>query len=138
MEAGTYDQVRSSIRTQDARLASRWRALCTRACGIFSDETLARRARQGDHVAFEALVARYRGRLYAMAFSALGDEGEAVDARCETVVSAFRDIDSISAKWTPGTWLSLHGLRAVLRRMDMTPGRYTVESRPAVGVAPRD
>jgi len=119
MVAGTYDHIWSPITTREGWLARLWRALRTTAYRIFSDETLVKRALARDQTAFDALVARYRNRLYAMALDSLGNEGEAGDALCEMVLSAFKDIDSFGENCTPGTWLYLHGLRAVFRHMNV-------------------
>jgi hypothetical protein len=105
------------------------KSLRATAFRIFSDETLVRRARARDQAAFDALVARYRTRLYSMALSSLGNEGEAQEALSETVLEAFKDLDSFGTKCAPGTWLYLHGFRAVFKRMNLPPGKYAFENR---------
>jgi RNA polymerase sigma-70 factor (ECF subfamily) len=126
VEAKTYGRIWSPSRPQDSWRANLWRAIRTRAYGFFNDETLVRLASAKDHVAFEALVARHRNRLYTLALTSLGNEADAGDAVCEMVISAFKDIDLFGATCTPGTWLYLHGLRAVFRRL--APGKYAVET----------
>jgi DNA-directed RNA polymerase specialized sigma24 family protein len=116
----------SLVRTQEGWFVSMWNSMRTRVYGIFNDRTLVLRARSGDFVAFDALAARYADRLYAMAFSSLGNTAEATAVLCEAMRSAFRDIDSVEPRCSPGTWLHLHCLRAVLQRLDVPPGRYTV------------
>lgn len=130
MEAVTNDQIWRPIRTRDGWLTILGRKLRTRAYRVFSDETLVRRALDRDHTAFDALVARYRNRLYAMALRSLGNEGTAGDALSAMVLAAFKDIDSFGAKCTPGTWLYLHGLSAVVKRLNAPPGKYTVRIAP--------
>lgn len=116
----------SLVRTQEGWFASRWNTMRTRAYGIFNDETLVLRARSGDFAAFDALVARYADRLYAMAFSSLGNTAEATAAVSEAVCSAFRDIDSEGPHCSPAVWLHVHCFRAVFQRLNVPPGRYVV------------
>jgi hypothetical protein len=104
--------------------------------GIFSDESLVCRARAGDHAAFDALVARYRERLHAMARASLGDMDQAAAALQEAMVAAFRDLGSSGRGCTPGLWLYLHTFRAVLGRMNVPPGTYTFGSRLSGGDTP--
>lgn len=138
MEAGTYDHIWSPTRNGEGWGSYLMRAVRSRAYRIFSDETLVRRARARDHAAFDALVARYRNRLYTMAVSSLGDEGEAGDVVCEMVISAFKDIDSFNSKCAPGTWLYMHGFRAVFARLNVPPGKYAFEDRSGASLADGD
>lgn len=133
MTAETYDHIWSPRRPGEGWIAGLGRGLLTRAYGIFNDETLVRRARARDHVAFDALVARYRKRLYRMALDSLGREDEAGDALCQMVPAAFKDIDSFGEKCSPGTWLYLHGFHAVFKRRNAPPGKYTIERHPGPG-----
>ncbi len=116
----------SLIRTQEGWLAGMWHSMRTLGYGVLDDETLVSRAQGGDFVAFDALVARYRDRLYATALSSLGNAADATAATCDAVRSAFRDIDSVGPGCSPGVWFYLHCLRAVLERLNVPPGRYTV------------
>jgi len=116
----------SLIRTQEGWLAGLWSTVRTRAYSIFDDEALVSRTRSGDFAAFDALVARYQDRLYAMAFASLGNSVEATAALCDAARSAFRDIDSAGPRCSPGVWLHLHGFRAVFQRLNVPPGRYSM------------
>jgi hypothetical protein len=117
------------MKAQPGWRAGLWTALRASGYRIFSDAFLVRRAVTGDHAAFDALVARYRRRLYTLALESLRSEDKASDALRETVLSAFKDIDSFRARCSPGTWLYLHGIRAVLTSMSIPPGKYTFRSR---------
>lgn len=131
MEAGTFDRSGNARATPDSWRGNLWKTLRTKAYGILSDEALVMRARAKDYAAFDALVARYRARLFAMALRSLGTEGKAADALYETVYTALKDIGSFDARRTPSTWLYMHGLRAVFKRMNVPRGRYSFETRPA-------
>ena len=128
MATATYDHSPSPVRIREGWRTGLWRALRSRACRIYSDETLVRRAQDGDHAAFDALASRYRKRLYTLAIDSLEDESEAAEALREMVLSAFRDIDSFGDKCSPGTWLYLHGFRAVFNRLNVPRGKYTFSS----------
>ena len=131
MPVATHDLVSSPVRPQLGWIGRLRTALMTRAYRVLSDQTLVQRARARDYAAFDALVARYRRRLYTMAFGSLGDEGEARQALRETVLQAFADIDSFGRQCTPGTWLYLQGFRSVFKRMNLPPGKYVFENRAA-------
>ena len=72
-----------------------------------------------------------------MVISSLRDEATAEEVLCEIVVAAFKDIDSFGTKCAPGTWLYMHGFRAVFARMNVPPGKYTFEDRTRVPAAPQ-
>jgi len=110
----------------DSHLGGLWNTMRIRAYGILDDEALVSRARNRDTLAFDALVTRYRDRLYAMAIGSLGNGAEATEAICEAARSAFRDIDSVGPGCSPGAWLYLHTFRAVFQRLNAPPGSYTV------------
>jgi DNA-directed RNA polymerase specialized sigma24 family protein len=115
--------------SQEHQVEGVQRALRDRAYSVLDDEALVRRARARDYPAFDALVARYRNRLYTVALGSLRSEVRAGDALCEIAVSAFRDIGSSLAVSTAGVWLYLHTVRTVFRHMNLRPGAYRLESR---------
>jgi hypothetical protein len=117
MQPGTYIHVRSLGASGRRGLAGLWRRLRARAFRIFGDEVLMRRARAGDATAFDALVSRHRTRLHALGLDSLEREGLSGDVLSDTVLTAFRNLDSLGEPCAPGTWLYLHGLRAVFRRV---------------------
>ena len=114
------------IRTQEGWFAGFWNTMRLHAYGILDDEALVSRARNGDTQAFDALVTRYRDRLYAMAVGSLGNTAEATEAICEAARTAYRDLGSVGPGCSPGAWLHLHAFRAVFQRLNPPPGRYTV------------
>ena len=58
-------------------------------------ETLLARCRQGDDLAWEALVRRYQGRIFAVAFHYLRDREEARDAAQEIFIKVYRGLGSM-------------------------------------------
>ena len=139
MKAGTHIDIRSLVGAGEGWFAGLCRRLHARAMRIFGDETLMRRARAGDAAAFAALVSRYRGRLHAVAFDSLDEDMKRGDVLSETVLAAFENLDSFGAKCTPGTWLYLHGFRAVFRRMDaLADGDASENSSAAVASREQD
>jgi DNA-directed RNA polymerase specialized sigma24 family protein len=94
-----------------------------------TDDEITGLVRAGNHEAFDALVTRYRDRIYALAIAALGNEQAAGDTVCQALTSAFRDVGSVGPECSTGTWLYLHGLRAVFSRLDKAPGGYAIETR---------
>ena len=69
-----------------------------------SDETLAARAAAGDDQAFEALVARYQGRVYRLACR-LTSETDAPDVLQETFLQVYRHLATFRGDAQFGTWL---------------------------------
>src|SRR5262245_20775259 len=68
------------------------------------DETLAERAAAGDDRAFEAIVARYQGRVFRLACR-LTSETDAPDVLQETFLQVYRHLPSFRAESQFGTWL---------------------------------
>ena len=58
------------------------------------DATLVERCRQGDDLAWEALVRRWQGRVYGLAWHYLGNAEDARDAAQEAFVRVYRQLDS--------------------------------------------
>ncbi len=69
------------------------------------DRVLAQRARQGDHEAFAAIVARHDHRLRALAYRYLHDKERVEDALQDAYLKAFRNIDRYRGDAEVGTWL---------------------------------
>ncbi len=126
MVSRVYEQGWSEIATRNHGHASMWSRLRAGGYRMFSDEALLRRARLRDTAAFDAFVARYRDRLFTMAVISLGNEADADDALCDTLISAYEDIHSPTAAAAPATWLYEHGFRAVFSRMGLPAGGYAI------------
>jgi RNA polymerase sigma-70 factor (ECF subfamily) len=58
-------------------------------------DTLLARCRQGDDLAWEALVRRYQGRVYAIAYHYMRDREEARDAAQEIFIKLYRGLGSM-------------------------------------------
>ncbi len=54
---------------------------------------LVERCRQGDELAWEALVRRYQGRVFALAYHYLGNREEARDVAQESFIRVYRGLD---------------------------------------------
>lgn len=70
------------------------------------EKELIKLAQRGDNRAFEALVLRYKDRLYGIASSVCARmPSEAQDVAQETFISALKNIGSFKANSAFGTWL---------------------------------
>jgi len=69
------------------------------------DLDVARRCREGDPAAFEALYLAHAGRLFGLVSRMLGSAPEAEDVLQEIFVSAHRKMGSFRGESTLGTWL---------------------------------
>lgn len=65
------------------------------AVTIMELETLLARCRQGDDLAWEALVRQYQGRVYAMAYHFMRDREEARDAAQEVFIKIYRGLGTM-------------------------------------------
>jgi RNA polymerase sigma-70 factor (ECF subfamily) len=69
------------------------------------DESLARRAAAGDESAFEALVVRFRQRVYGLARRLTGSDGDAQDVLQDTFLQVYRGLGSFRGEARFSTWL---------------------------------
>ena len=70
-----------------------------------NDLELVRRARKGDDAGFHELVDRHAGRLYALAFSLVGNAADAEDVVQETFLGALRGLRAFKGRSSVKTWL---------------------------------
>jgi RNA polymerase sigma-70 factor (ECF subfamily) len=70
------------------------------------DATLVSAAKKGDMAAFEELVARYRDKMYARAYSMMRNEEEAVDLSQEAWVKSWQRLGQFHGESSFGTWLT--------------------------------
>ena len=69
------------------------------------DVELVRLAQDRDTRAFDELVARYRDRVYRLAFKILRHEEDAADALQDAFLSAYRGLKNFKSESTFSTWL---------------------------------
>jgi RNA polymerase sigma-70 factor, ECF subfamily len=69
------------------------------------DMLLVERCQRGDSTAYEILVNRYRGRIYAMTFNLTGNESDAWDLAQEVFIKAWRALPKFEARAAFFTWL---------------------------------
>jgi RNA polymerase sigma-70 factor, ECF subfamily len=70
-----------------------------------AEEELVKLARLGDEAAFAALVQRYQGMVYNLAYARLGDAEAAADATQETFLRAWRGLPGFAGLAAFSTWL---------------------------------
>jgi RNA polymerase sigma-70 factor (ECF subfamily) len=70
-----------------------------------SDNELLSNAKSGDHHAFEELCVRYRGRLKQRIFGIVRNQEDAEDVLQETLLSAYRHLDTFRGACRFSTWL---------------------------------
>ena len=82
-----------------------------------SGADLLERARSGDQRAFAMLVEQHRDRLWAICLRITGNQHDAEDALQDTLVAAWRAIDSFRGDAQLSTWLYRIGSNAALARI---------------------
>ena len=89
-----------------------------------SDTELVRRTQQGDSVAFDALVERYKQAVYGACVSLLHDFDLAQDLAQDTFLKAFQHLNRLAMPERFGNWLriiAVNECRLYLRRARSTP-----------------
>lgn len=82
---------------------------------------LVRRCRNGDRVAFEALVRRYQGPVYNAAYRLLSDRDEALDVSQTVFLKVFEGLDRYDSRYKFFSWIyriTINEALNVLRRSD--------------------
>jgi len=88
------------------------------------------RCRAGDALAWEALVRRVQGRVYAVAFHYLCDAEEARDLAQEVFIKVYRSLDTFSGEsFLP--WLLRLGRNAAIDRLRRKKARPQTTELPA-------
>ncbi|MBI3414988.1 MAG: sigma-70 family RNA polymerase sigma factor [Verrucomicrobia bacterium] len=71
-----------------------------------ADDVLVRKAKRGDMVAFEELVARHRDKMFARAFSLMRNEEEATDVSQEAWVKCWQRLKQFEGESSFVTWMT--------------------------------
>ena len=90
-----------------------------------SEADLLARARAGDTLAFDELIRPQRRRLHVHCYRMLGSPQDADDAVQETLLAAWRGIESFEGRSALSTWLHQISTRACLRLIAERPRRLT-------------
>jgi RNA polymerase sigma-70 factor (ECF subfamily) len=102
------------------------------------DATLVEQCLRGDTGAFDALVARYRDRVFSLAFRILGEASAAEDAMQEAFLRAYTRLPLYDPTQPFATWLLCLTARVCLnaRRERATEQRYMEQAAKAAPPAP--
>ena len=95
------------------------------------DMALVRLAQQGDMQAFEELVARYRDKIYARAFSMMRSEEDAIDLSQEAWIKAWQRLKQFHGESSFGTWMTRVVINLCLDQLRKQK-RHRVESLEAM------
>lgn len=91
-----------------------------------TDETLVQRAQAGDLAAFEELVSRHEGRVYALAWRILRNQHDAEDITQQTFLDALEHLDGFRGDARFGTWLLRIATYAALKVIRKRQGLDTI------------
>ncbi len=102
------------------------------------DAALVERCLRGDTGAFDALVERYRDRVFSLAFRILGEASTAEDAMQEAFLRAYTRLPLYDPAQSFATWLLCLTTRVCLntRRDRATEMRYLEQAAKAIPPAP--
>lgn len=70
-----------------------------------ADLEIVRRVQAGEVAAFDALVRRYRERLYGVIYNLTGNREDAADLTQDSLIKAFQSLDRFNARSAFFTWL---------------------------------
>jgi len=97
------------------------------------DVQIMRRVQAGEIELFDLLVERYRGALFTVAWSKLGDRAWAEDAVQETFLAAFVSRATYDPRFAFRTWvwtILLNLCRRHWKRRQVRPHEYSLSARP--------
>lgn len=80
--------------------------LVAEPAGPDTDEEIVRRVLDGDAASFERILRRYNQRLYRVARSIVGDDGEAEDVVQEAYLRAYEHLGGFAGRSSFATWLT--------------------------------
>lgn len=81
-----------------------------------SDEALVEAACDGKREAFAELASRYQDRLLRFLLTRCGTRADAEDALQDTLINAFRYLDTFNARWRFSTWIYRIAIRVASRQ----------------------
>ncbi len=71
----------------------------------------------GDKEAYQALVVRYSGRLFRLAFRITGNEADAEDVVQDALLRGYRRLESFESRSDFGTWIYRIAVRCALDKI---------------------
>ncbi len=92
------------MRSRPRSLMIMWRTLCMGFNKEARDETLALWMKEGNHDAFDELMARYKARLYSFICRYVADRDEAYDLLQESFINIYRKIHLYDTNRKFSTW----------------------------------
>ncbi|MEZ4388165.1 MAG: sigma-70 family RNA polymerase sigma factor [Candidatus Krumholzibacteriia bacterium] len=95
------------------------------------DRTLYDRCRDGDELAWEALVRRYQARVCSVAYTYTGNEDEALDVAQEVFVRVWKRLDSCREPERFAAWLLSIARNACLDHLRRRKARPPAQDIPA-------
>jgi RNA polymerase sigma-70 factor, ECF subfamily len=101
-----------------------------------SDESLVERAKGGDRRAFERLMVRYESRVFRTILRITGNREDAEDGTQETVLRAYRGLNTFQGRSKFATWLTRIAINQAL--MCLRKRRTNLDSLDSVTEAGRD
>src|SRR5215208_7820667 len=87
------------------------------AASVMTDEEVVERVRAGETALFEILMRRYNQRLYRVARSILGNDGEAEDVTQDAYVRSYMHLDQFDGRAKFSTWLTRIAVNEALARL---------------------
>ncbi len=82
-----------------------------------SDQELVERLKTGEEAAFEALLARYQGKVYRLAMSFTRNPEDAEEVLQDVFLTVYRKIGSFDGRSAFGTWLYRIAVNAALMKL---------------------
>jgi RNA polymerase sigma-70 factor (ECF subfamily) len=86
------------------------------AASAMTDEEVVKRVRAGETALFEVIMRRYNQRLYRVARSILGNDGEAEDVMQEAYVRSYMHLEQFDGRARFSTWLTKIAVHEALAR----------------------
>jgi len=87
------------------------------AASVMTDQEIVERVKAGETALFEAIMRRYNQRLFRVARSILGNDGEAEDVTQDAYVRAYMHLDQFEGRAQFSTWLTKIAVHEALARL---------------------
>jgi len=97
-----------------------------------TEETLVRRAQEGDHEAFQTLVRRYESLVAGTIIGMLGNGPEADDVGQETFIRLYRSLKNFRGESKLGTYLTRIAINLSLNELRRRKRRSKIFFRPSI------
>ena len=102
------------------------------------ERDLVRKAQQGDVEAYDVLVRRYQGKVYALAYNMTGNKEDAEDRVQDVFIKAFQSVRNFKGQSSFYTWLYRIAVNRTINFLKTRKNKYAISLNDMDSGAERD